>query len=119
MGGLLALLAKLASVLGLVLLLTPPATELDLIPVVGHLEWLLVGYLSSDSSSGCAQSTWYANTSPGWRGAIPPVNPMRPRIFLFGLAAVVIQLFYHFPISGPRTFHGTILSIRWSRMINV
>ena len=46
MGGLRALLAKLAPVLGLLLLLTPPATELDLIPVVGQLDWLLVGYLS-------------------------------------------------------------------------
>jgi hypothetical protein len=40
------LLAKLATVLGLLLLLTPPPTELDLIPVVGQLDWLLVGYLS-------------------------------------------------------------------------
>ncbi len=46
MGGLRALLAKLAPVLGLLLLLTLPATELDLIPVVGQLDWLLVGYLS-------------------------------------------------------------------------
>lgn len=46
MGGLLALLAKLTPVPGLLLLLTPPATELDLIPVVGQLDWLLVGHLS-------------------------------------------------------------------------
>jgi len=46
MGGLLALVAKLVPVLRLPLLLTPPATELDLIPVVGQLDWLLVGYLS-------------------------------------------------------------------------
>ena len=39
-------LAKLATVLGLLLLLTPPAIELDFIPVIGHLDWLLVGYLS-------------------------------------------------------------------------
>ena len=46
MGGLLPLLAKLAPVLRLLLLLTPPATERDLIPVVGQLDWLLVGNLS-------------------------------------------------------------------------
>jgi hypothetical protein len=46
MGGLLALLAKLAPVLGLPLVLAPPATELDLIPIVGQLDCLLVGYLS-------------------------------------------------------------------------
>ncbi|MFZ1119121.1 MAG: hypothetical protein WAN81_02735 [Candidatus Binataceae bacterium] len=40
------LLAKLATVLGLLLLLTPPAIELDFIPVIGQLDWLLVGYLS-------------------------------------------------------------------------
>jgi len=44
--GLLALLAKLARVMRLLLLLTPPATEVDLIPVVGQLNWLLVDYLS-------------------------------------------------------------------------
>lgn len=40
------LLAKLATVLGLLLLLKPPAIELDFIPVIGHLDWLLFGYLS-------------------------------------------------------------------------
>ena len=40
------MLAKLALVLRLLLLLTPPATELDPIPVVGQLDWLLVGNLS-------------------------------------------------------------------------
>jgi hypothetical protein len=40
------LLAKLATVLGLLVLLTPRAIELDFIPVIGRLDWLLVGYLS-------------------------------------------------------------------------
>jgi uncharacterized membrane protein YkvA (DUF1232 family) len=40
------LLAKLATILGLLLLLTPLAIELDFIPVIGHLDWLLFGYLS-------------------------------------------------------------------------
>lgn len=39
-------LAKLVPFLGLLVLLTPPALELDLIPGVGQLDWLLVGYLS-------------------------------------------------------------------------
>jgi hypothetical protein len=43
---LLPLLAKLATVLGLLVLLTPPAIELDFIPVIGRLDGLLVGYLS-------------------------------------------------------------------------
>ena len=37
---------KLVPVLGLLLLFTPPALELDLIPGIGQLDWLLVGYLS-------------------------------------------------------------------------
>lgn len=40
------LLVKLATVLGLLLLLKPPAIELDFIPVIDHLDWLLFGYLS-------------------------------------------------------------------------
>ena len=39
-------LAKLVPFVGLLLLLTPPALELDLIPGVGQLDWLLVGYIS-------------------------------------------------------------------------
>ena len=39
------LLAKLVTVLGLLFLLTPPAIEVDFIPVIGHLDWLLIGYL--------------------------------------------------------------------------
>jgi hypothetical protein len=40
------LLAKLATVLGLLLLLTPRAIELDFIPASGQLDWLLVGYVA-------------------------------------------------------------------------
>jgi hypothetical protein len=39
-------LAKLVPLLGLLLLLTPPALELDLIPIIGELDWLLVLYLT-------------------------------------------------------------------------
>lgn len=38
--------AKLVPVMGLALMLTPPALELDLIPIIGELDWLVVGYLS-------------------------------------------------------------------------
>jgi len=40
------ILAKLAPFVGLAILLTPPAIELDFIPLVGELDWLVVGYLS-------------------------------------------------------------------------
>jgi hypothetical protein len=33
-------------VLGLLLLLTPPALELDFVPFVGELDWLLVIFIS-------------------------------------------------------------------------
>jgi hypothetical protein len=39
-------LAKVVPPLGLLLLITPPALELDLVPIIGELDWLLVGYLS-------------------------------------------------------------------------
>ncbi len=41
-----SLLAKAVPVLGLFLLLTPPALELDLVPIVGELDWMLVGYVA-------------------------------------------------------------------------
>jgi hypothetical protein len=39
-------LAKLVPLVGLLLLLTPPALELDFIPIVGELDWLLVIYIA-------------------------------------------------------------------------
>jgi len=39
-------LAKMVPVMGLLLMLTPPALELDMIPIVGELDWLLVGYIA-------------------------------------------------------------------------
>ncbi len=39
-------LTKLVPLLGLLLLITPPALELDLVPIIGELDWLLVGYLT-------------------------------------------------------------------------
>ncbi|MGD0288690.1 MAG: hypothetical protein ABSC63_03390 [Candidatus Binataceae bacterium] len=39
-------LAKVIPPLGLLLLITPPALELDFIPIIGELDWLLVGYLT-------------------------------------------------------------------------
>jgi hypothetical protein len=38
--------AKLVPWLCLALLLTPPALELDLVPVVGELDWLLVAFVA-------------------------------------------------------------------------
>jgi len=35
-------IAKLVPLLGLLLMFTPPALELDLIPIAGGLDWLLV-----------------------------------------------------------------------------
>jgi hypothetical protein len=37
-----SLIAKLVPVLGLLLLFTPPALELDFVPFIGELDWLLV-----------------------------------------------------------------------------
>jgi hypothetical protein len=39
-------LAKLVPLLGLLLLFTPPALELDFVPLVGELDWLLVTFIS-------------------------------------------------------------------------
>jgi hypothetical protein len=39
-----SLLAKLVPLLGLLLMVTPPALELDFVPIVGELDWLLVIY---------------------------------------------------------------------------
>ncbi|MDO8434307.1 MAG: hypothetical protein Q7S58_18050 [Candidatus Binatus sp.] len=39
-----SMLAKSVPLIALLLMLTPPAIELDLIPIVGELDWLLVGY---------------------------------------------------------------------------
>lgn len=41
-----SMLAKLVPPLGLLLLITPPALELDFVPIIGELDWLLVGYLT-------------------------------------------------------------------------
>ena len=41
-----SVLTKLIPLLGLMLLLTPPALELDLVPIIGELDWLLVGFLT-------------------------------------------------------------------------
>lgn len=41
-----SMLAKCVPPLGLLLLLTPPAIELDFIPFLGELDWLLVGYIT-------------------------------------------------------------------------
>ena len=39
-------LAKLVPPLGLLLLFTPPALELDFVPLVGELDWLLVIFVT-------------------------------------------------------------------------
>jgi hypothetical protein len=41
-----SILAKLVPVLAVALMFTPPALELDLVPIVGELDWVLVGYLA-------------------------------------------------------------------------
>jgi len=41
-----SILAKAVPFIGLFLLLTPPALELDLVPFIGELDWMLVGYVS-------------------------------------------------------------------------
>jgi hypothetical protein len=41
-----SILAKLVPLLGLLLLITPPALELDFVPLIGELDWLLVGYIT-------------------------------------------------------------------------
>jgi len=40
------MLAKMVPWMGLLLMLTPPALELDMIPIVGELDWILIAYLS-------------------------------------------------------------------------
>jgi hypothetical protein len=39
-------LAKMVPWMGLLIMLTPPALELDMIPIIGELDWLLIGYLT-------------------------------------------------------------------------
>ena len=41
-----SLMAKLVPLVGLLALITPPALELDFIPIIGELDWLLVGFLT-------------------------------------------------------------------------
>jgi hypothetical protein len=40
------MLAKLVPWMGVLLMVTPPALELDMIPIVGELDWLVIAYLS-------------------------------------------------------------------------
>ncbi len=39
-------LAKTVPWMGLLVMLTPPALELDMIPIVGELDWIVIGYLA-------------------------------------------------------------------------
>ena len=41
-----SLLAKLVPVLALLLMLSPPAIELDIVPVLGEIGWLVVGIVA-------------------------------------------------------------------------
>lgn len=41
-----ALTTKLVPLLGLLLLVSPPILELDVIPIVGELDWLIIIYLA-------------------------------------------------------------------------
>ena len=40
------LLAKLVPVLALLLMMSPPAIELDLVPILGEIGWLVVGVVA-------------------------------------------------------------------------
>jgi len=40
------MLAKMVPAMGLLFMLTPPALELDMIPIVGELDWILIIYFS-------------------------------------------------------------------------
>ena len=40
------MLAKLVPWMGVLLMVTPPALELDMIPIVGELDWLVIAYLT-------------------------------------------------------------------------
>jgi len=40
------MLAKTVPYMGLLLMVTPPALELDMIPIVGELDWLVIAYLA-------------------------------------------------------------------------
>ncbi len=44
--GRVSMLAKMVPVLAVALMFTPPALELDFVPIVGELDWVLVGYLA-------------------------------------------------------------------------
>jgi hypothetical protein len=41
-----SLLAKSVPLLALLMMLTPPALELDMIPLIGELDWLLTGFIA-------------------------------------------------------------------------
>ncbi len=41
-----SVLAKMVPALAAALMFTPPALELDLVPIIGELDWVLVGYLA-------------------------------------------------------------------------
>jgi hypothetical protein len=40
------MLAKVVPAMGVLLMFTPPALELDMIPLIGELDWILVGYIA-------------------------------------------------------------------------
>jgi uncharacterized membrane protein YkvA (DUF1232 family) len=41
-----SMLAKSVPLLALLMMLSPPALELDMIPLIGELDWLLIGYVA-------------------------------------------------------------------------
>lgn len=41
-----SIFAKLAPFLIIFLMFTPPAIELDFVPIIGELDWLLAGYIA-------------------------------------------------------------------------
>lgn len=64
-------LAKMTPIIGILLLITQPALELDLVPIIGELDLLLVTYLSLRLFIWMCPPESFANTSLKSRGARP------------------------------------------------
>jgi hypothetical protein len=57
-----SVLAKAVPLLGVVALISPPLLELDFIPIIGELDWILVGFICLKIFICCARPTWCAST---------------------------------------------------------
>jgi hypothetical protein len=77
-------------VLGLLVLLTPPAIELDFIPVIRQLDRLLVGYLSLELFIWLCPPRKCQRDRGGGRSH--QSNPVRRRILLLSLRILLLSL---------------------------